>query len=173
MLKEAYTLPTDIFLFNHSVYDRNLVIRHIASKRYSARIIPSRTRARLSAHTVARNSFSSGARAVIYASQLFNSEIIECIVASCARSLASFLFFPSLFFPFLFFPLSLFTRTVDRQLRDYDQRPEPITRPLVLISIIHTRFASSRTSRAHRDRPRPESCSCARVASGVPLRIRG
>lgn len=39
--------------------------------------------------------------------------------------------------------------TVNRQLRDCDQCPEPIT--LVLISIIHTRFASSAPLANHRD----------------------
>lgn len=76
--------------------------------------------------------FQTAARAVIYASQLFNSGIIERVAAEqCTRraALASFFCF--------------FICTVDRQLRDCDQRSEPITRPFVLISIIHTRFASS------------------------------
>lgn len=81
---------------------------------------------------------------MIYASQLFNSEIIErvaagqCIYTRRAERLLYFFFFSPFFF-FLFFHL----HRADRQLRDCDQRSEPITRPFVLISIIHTRFASS------------------------------
>lgn len=125
---------------------------------------PEDERARLSVRTAARNGFSSGARAVIYASQLFNSEIIEHIGGQLA------LFpLPHPSFPFLFFFLSL-----SLSLSFHLHRRSTITRLRSMLgannALVRSHFHNSHAFRLFRAscasqrllRPRPNLASCAR-----------